>query len=345
MLALAKTKAVTDGLALCELEPRQPGPGEILVNVKAAGVCGTDMHIRNWVAWMAQRMKLPRVLGHEGSGVVVGIGEGVSSVKVGDKVSLESHIFCGKCYQCLMGRANVCQSTTYPGFDIDGTFAPYVTVPASIAWINPPDMPDEVAAVLEPFGIAVHATLIGSGVAGQMVLVNGCGPIGLMNVAVARYFGARTIVAADPNPLRRKMAEVMGSDAAVDPLEMDLPAYIRDVSGGNGADVVIEYSGQANGLNNCMNSVTAGGDLRLCAFPALPVEMDLNSWRRTRPSVYNIHGRKIWSTWVTATPLIYEKKIDLKPIISHIIPLSDGRRAFDLMLKGEALKPILIPGR
>jgi threonine 3-dehydrogenase len=123
MLALAKTAAITDGLAICEREPRLPEAGEILVHVKAAGVCGTDMHIRNWVFWMAQRMQLPRVLGHEGSGVVVGVGTGVSYVKVGDHVSLETHIFCGKCYQCSIGRTHICRDTKYPGFDIDGTFA------------------------------------------------------------------------------------------------------------------------------------------------------------------------------------------------------------------------------
>jgi threonine 3-dehydrogenase len=133
-------------------------------------------------------------------------------------------------------------------------------------------MPFELATVLEPFGIAVHASLEGAGVSGQTVLVNGCGPIGLMNIAAARHFGARKVIGADPNPIRRKMAELMGADAVADPLETNLPAFVRELTEGNGADVVIEYSGQPDGLRNCLHSVTGSGDIRLCAFPALPLE-------------------------------------------------------------------------
>jgi threonine 3-dehydrogenase len=344
MLTLVKTAAAVASIELRPGEPRAPGPGEILLKVQAAGVCGTDMQIYHWAPRMARRMKLPRVLGHEAGGVVAEVGPGVTNVKVGDKVSLESHIFCGACFQCRTERAHLCTATRYPGIDVDGVFAEYATVPASIAWVNPPDLPDEVAAVLEPFGIAVHATLEGTGVSGLAVLVDGCGPIGLMNVAVARRLGARLVIAVDPNPLRRETAARMGADRVVDPRSENVHGVARDMTGGRGVDVAIEYSGQPEGFQNCFESLTSGGDLRLGAAPAHPVETDFTRWLLKCPKVYPIHGRRIWTTWAQATPLIYEKQIDLKPVLSHILPLAEAPRAFELILNGEAVKPIIVPG-
>ena len=167
MPALYKTEAAEGGIAVRDFEPRDAGPGEIRLRVAAAGICGTDMQIYNWAPRMARRMALPRVLGHEVSGVVDQVGDGVSNVVVGDHVSLESHIYCGVCRPCRLGNAHLCTETTYPGIDIDGAFADYVTVPSLIAWKNPKELPHETAAMLEPFGIGVHACLEGSGVSGQ----------------------------------------------------------------------------------------------------------------------------------------------------------------------------------
>jgi len=191
MRALCKTEAIEGGIAVRDWEPRDAGPGEIRLKVGAAGICGTDMQIFNWAPRMARRMELPRVLGHEVSGVVDQVGEGVTNVALGDHVSLESHIYCGTCRPCRLGDAHLCNNTTYPGIDIDGAFADYVVVPSVIAWKNPKDLPHETGAMLEPFGIGVHACLEGSGVSGQSVLINGCGPIGLMAIAVARALGHR----------------------------------------------------------------------------------------------------------------------------------------------------------
>jgi threonine 3-dehydrogenase len=301
------------------------------------------MQIYKWAPRMARRMQLPRVLGHEASGIVDAVGPGVTRVKPGDHVSLESHIFCGECRPCRLGRAHLCTNTKYPGIDIDGGFAEYMVAPAHIAWVNPPSLPHEIAAMLEPFGIAVHATLEGGGVSGQTVLVNGCGPIGLMNVATARALGARTVIAADLNPLRLETARRLGADRAIDARSESVVDIVRDMTAGQGVDVGIEYSGSEAGFRAVFESLAKGGDFRLVGAPAEPIPVDFTYWLLKCPRMQNIHGRRIWDTWEVSTALIYEKKIDLAPLASHVLPLSEARRGFELILKGEAVKPILVP--
>lgn len=342
MLALSKVTAGPGGLAIRECEPRAPGAGEILLKVIAAGVCGTDMQIYHGYGAFAQRVKLPTTLGHEMCGTVVQVGSGVTRVKHGDLVSLESHIPCGECIACRTGRAHVCPQTRYPGIDIDGTFAEYVTVPESIAWVNPAGTAPEMAALLEPLGIAVHASMEGMGVAGKTVVVNGCGPIGLMNVAVARHFGADKVFAIDPNAKRRDIALQMGADAAWDPEQQDPVKALKDATNGFGADVVFEYTGSPQGVLNTFGMVGTLGDVRWCATPAKPMEFDFGMWRKARPTIYNIHGRRLWNTWELSAPLVYGNKIDLAPIASHRIDLADGAKAFELIAQGQAIKPLIL---
>lgn len=343
MLALCKTEPVVGGVEVRDWEPRDAGPGEIRLKVGAAGICGTDMQIYNWAPRMARRMALPRVLGHEVSGVVDQLGDGVTNVALGDHVSLESHIFCGVCRPCRLGRAHLCNATTYPGIDIDGAFADYVTVPSVIAWKNPPSLPHETAAMLEPFGIAVHACLEGSGVSGQTVLVNGCGPIGLMAVAVARALGAARVIAADLHPVRLKTAKTMGADRAVKADEEDVAEVVRDMTNGEGADVGIEFSGSEAGFRAVFDSLCKGGDFRLVGAPPQAIPVDFTWWLLKCPRMVNIHGRRIWDTWQRATELVYSGAVDLKPIQSHILPLSEAAEGFELIRRGEAVKPLLVP--
>jgi len=343
MLAYAKVAPENNGLALIDAEVRLPGPGELLIKMSAAGICGSDMGIYKWAPRYKNWITLPRIIGHEMSGRVVEVGAGVTHIKCSDHVSIESHIACGHCHQCLSNRAHVCPNTKYPGVHVDGAFAEYVTLPAAIAWVNPPDAPEHLTAVLEPFGIAVHATLEGSGVAGQNVMINGCGPIGLMNVAVARHFGAARVIGVDPNPLRRKAALAMGADQVIDPTDTDVVKTVHDLTNKQGADVVLEYTGNPAGVQNAFAAVTVGGDIRWCATPPHAMEFDFNIMRIKRPTVYNIHGRRLWETWVKAAPLIYENKIDLKPVLTHTLPLSEAARAFQLIIDGQAGKPILVP--
>lgn len=343
MLAVCKVQEGEGGIAVEERDPRDPGPGEILIKVAAAGICGTDMQIYYWAPRMARRMQLPRVLGHEACGYVEAIGEGVMNVEVGDYVSLESHVYCGTCRPCRLGKAHLCTETTYPGVSFDGGFAEYVTVPSQIAWKNPADLPIEVAAMMEPFGISVHTSLAGSGVAGRTVLVNGCGPIGLMNVASARALGATRIIACDINPLRLATAEKMGADRTVNAAEEDLQSVVRDMTTGDGVDVAIEYSGTEAGFNACFEALAKGGDFRLVGAPPTAIPVDFTHWVVKCPEMQNIHGRRIWDSWQVASELVSSGAVDLGPIHSHSLPIKDGPFGFELIREGKALKPLIVP--
>lgn len=342
MLALCKIAPQTDGLEVREVPMPNPGAGELRLKVKLAGVCGTDMHIYHWAPRMARRMVLPRILGHEVCGIVEAVGEGVSGFALGDQVSLESHISCGQCRPCMMDQRHLCADTKYPGIDRDGGFADYVVVPASIAWKNPPGFSAERSAMMEPFGIAVHACHEGTGVSGQTVVVNGCGPIGLMAVGVAKALGARKVIACDLNPLRLASAERMGADVLVNPGKGgDLVKEARAQTRGEGVDVAMEFSGSEPGLRASLESLRRGGDYRLIGAPSHPVELDLTQWLRTGPTIRNIHGRRIWRSWQQAVDLIDAGLVDLDPLVSHVIPLKDAREAFELVIRGEAVKPLL----
>lgn len=343
MLAISKVSAGENGLALVEKPVPRPGPGEILLKVEAAGICGTDIQIYNWAPRMARRMQLPRVLGHEAAGVVEEVGEGCARVKAGDHVSLESHIFCGTCHQCRTDRAHLCVSTRYPGIDIDGAFARYVVVPEQIAWVHPVPVPFEIAAVFEPLGIAVHAACEGRGVKGLPVLVSGCGPIGLMAVAAARALGASQVIAIEPFALRREAALKCGADVALDPTACDAAAEVRALTGGEGVEVAMEFSGSEAGFRTALDSLTKGGDFRMVAAPSQPITLDLTQWLLRCPVIQTIHGRRIWRSWDQLWALYTSRQIDLAPVLSHVLPLADGPRAFELIRRGEALKPVLIP--
>ncbi len=343
MLAVCKVAEGIGGIEVRNCDPIEPGPGEVRIKVSAAGICGTDMQIYYWAPRMARRMVLPRILGHEACGIVEKVGPNVESPQIGDFVSLESHVFCGTCRQCRLNRAHLCEKTIYPGISFDGGFAEFVTVPAQICWINPPGLPVSVAAMMEPFGISVHATTAGGGVSGKSVLINGCGPIGLMNGATARALGATRVIACDLNPLRLKTASTMGADRVVNPEEENLVSIVSDITAGSGVDVAIEYSGSEIGFNNCFESLTKGGDFRLVGAPPNPISVDFTQWLLKCPQMQNIHGREIWASWQYAVDLLAAGKVDLAPIHSHDIPLSEGKRGFDLIVNGEALKPLLIP--
>ena len=343
MKALVK-ETPAPGLTLREVDVREPGPGEILVEIRAASICGTDLHIWRWDHWAAGRLRPPVITGHEFTGAVEAVGPGVTTPRVGDHVSLESHVVCHTCYQCRTGKGHICQNTRILGVDIDGGFAEYATVPAENAWVNPPDLPWEIAAVLEPFGNAVHTVYAGVGVEGKTVLVTGAGPIGLMAIAVARASGATLVVATDLQPYRLEFARRMGADRTVHVGEEDPVEVVRDLTGGQGVEVLLEFSGSERAIHQGLQALMPGGEARILGIPSDPIRFDLAGELVMRGiTAVGIAGRRLYETWYQGSGLIYSGRVDLEPLITHRFAMADYREAFELLERGEGVKAVLYP--
>src|SRR6201988_3075830 len=257
MKALRKTQAAK-GLRIESVPVPEVGHGDVLVRVKTASICGTDLHIYGWDRWSQGRIKPPVTLGHEFCGVVERVGADVTAVRAGDFVSAEMHVSCGHCHQCRLGEAHICQNLRIIGIDQDGAFAEFVKIPASNIWKLDAAIPEHYGAILDPLGNAVHTVLAGA-IAGQTVLVTGCGPIGLMSIAVAKACGSSTVFATETNEQRRGMAKKMGADVVINPLAEDGPARILRETDKTGVDVLLEMSGNPAAIQQGFRALRAGG--------------------------------------------------------------------------------------
>lgn len=339
MRALAKT-APTPGLELVEVPVPEAGPGEVLVRVLRAGICGTDLHIYRWDAWASSRVALGRVLGHEFCGIVAALGPGVTGVRIGELVAAECHVACGECPICRTGLGHVCPRMQVIGVDRDGGFADYVAVPARNLWPIPPGIEPEVAAILDPVGNAVHAALSTELVA-RTVAVIGCGPIGLLAISAARRCGAHRIFASDIRPQRLALARTMGADVVLDARTVPVADRIRELTAGLGADVVLEMSGSPEGIQAGLRTLRNGGFMALLGLPAGEVSLDLvNDVIFKGATVRGIFGRRLWETWELATRLV-ERGLDVRPVITHRLPLERYGEAFGVLERGEGGKVIL----
>jgi len=331
------------GLEMADVPVPVVGSGEALVRVDACSICGTDLHIYVWDAWSEARIKPPRVIGHEFAGHVVDVGPDTSRIAVGDYVSSDSHLVCGRCVLCKTGQAHVCTSYKILGVDVDGCFAEYVKVPETSLWLNPASMPPKVASLQDPFGNAVMSTLNGP-VACQSVLVVGCGVIGLMAVAIARACGASMVIGVDINPYRLDLAKRLGAHHVLDG-RISWVEEIYNLTGGSGADIVLEMSGNPGAIRNCLKAARNAGRVSLLGIPAKPVEIDLAQdvvFKALR--IDGITGRRIWDTWYQTSALL-GGILDITPLITHEIDMRDFETGFELMKKGECGKVIMYPGR
>ncbi len=340
MRALVK-EGPAPGAAIRELPIPEPGPGEVLVRVEATSVCGTDVHIERWDPWAQENFgPPPMTFGHEMAGIVVGHGPGAGRIALGERVAAETHIVDGTCYQCRTGRAHVCQNLRILGVHRPGSFAEFVAIPESNAWVVE-GMSAEIAALQEPMGNAVHAAFVEE-IAGQTVAVLGCGPIGVMAVAVVKQAGAARVFATDLNPERLEMARRMGADVTLDARD-DVVARIRAETDGNGIDVVLEMSGAEPALHQGFAAVTNGGRISLLGTHTRPATIDVSKeiiFKGVR--VYGITGRLLYQTWYRTTALL-DEGLDLTPIITHRLPLTRFAEAFDLVESGHAGKVVLLP--
>jgi threonine 3-dehydrogenase len=317
-----------------------------LIRVEAASLCGTDLHIYRWDEWAMNRLGdgLPRIFGHEMAGRVVAHGPNVrgrGEIPLGTLVAAETHLVDQSCYQCRTGREHVCANLRILGVDTDGAFAQYVALPAHNAWPSE-GLSAEIAAIQEPMGNAVHAAFVEE-LAGQTVVVTGCGPIGLMTVAIANLAGAAKVFATDINPERLAIAKALGADVAINAKDEDVVARLRQLTGGVGVDVVLEMSGAEVAIRQGFEAVTNGGRVSLLGIPERPITLDLASdviFKGLR--VYGITGRKMFETWYRTQALLAQG-LDLTPIVTHRIPLRDYHQAFELLAGGHAGKVVLLP--
>jgi len=342
MKALRKMHAAK-GLTLENVPVPEVGHGEVLVRVKAASICGTDLHIYGWDHWSQGRIKPPVTLGHEFCGVVERVGPDVTSARPGDFVSAEMHVNCGHCHQCRLGEAHICPNVRVIGIDQDGAFAEFVKIPATNIWKLDAAIPERYAAILDPLGNAVHTVLAGA-IAGQTALVTGCGPIGLMSIAVAKACGSSTVFATETNAHRREMAKQMGADVVIDPKAEDAVKKILEATGGTGVDVLLEMSGVASAIQQGFKALRAGGRASLLGIPTENVPLDLvNDVIFKGATVQGIYGRRMYQTWVQMTALLKAGRLNLEPLFGEKVGLDKFEDAFAKLQSGMAGKILIYP--
>ncbi len=342
MKALRKMQAAK-GLQMDTVAVPATGPTDVLVRVKTASICGTDLHIYGWDRWSQGRIKPPLTLGHEFCGVVERVGDEVRAVKPGDFVSAEMHVNCGHCHQCRLGQAHICKNLRIIGIDQDGAFAEFVKIPASNIWKLDPAIPEHYGAILDPLGNAVHTVLAGP-IAGQTVLVTGCGPIGLMSIAVAKACGSSTVFATETNEQRRAMAKKMGADVVLNPAKEDAVGKILAETNGTGVDALLEMSGNPTAIQQGFKALRAGGRASLLGIPTETVPLDLvNDVIFKGATVQGIYGRRMYETWVQMTSLLKAGRLNLEPLFGERTSLDKFENAFSLLQGGLAGKILMYP--
>lgn len=342
MLAVRKVEP-TRGIELAELPRPEPATGELLIKVRRAGICGSDKHLYLWDDWAAENYPTPFTLGHELVGEVAGIGAHVTGFAQGDLIAVESHIFDDVCRPCRTGNAHVCENLRILGIDVSGGFAGYVSVPARVAWPVPAEIPLELAVLFEPLGNAVHAAMRYD-VSGQPVAIYGCGPMGLMAIAVAHSAGAFPIVASDISPYRRDLAEQMGAHATVDATQPSIENDIVDALGQK-PTVSLEMSGQPVVIRQALRVSANAGKVVFLGIPPQAVTVDLaDEFLFKGLEAYGVTGRLIWDTWYRTEAFLQNHADLLRPLVTHTYPLERFEDAMQLVLSGDCGKVLIDVG-
>ena len=340
MKAIVKT-AAEPGAELREVPlPRPPRDG-VLVKIKAVSICGTDFHVYSWDPWAQGRVRPPVIMGHEWAGEVVEVGPEVQSLRVGDYVSGESHKVCGHCLQCRTGQGHVCRNTKIFGVDTDGGFAEYFAVPEASVVKNDPRVPPEIASMQDPLGNAVHAVLAGE-IIGKSAAVLGCGPIGLFAIAVIRAVGGGPVFASDTTEYRLKLACQVGADQVAHVPAEDIEAIVREATGGQGVDVVLEMSGAPAAIQQALRLARPGGRVSLMGIPSKAVTLDVAEDLIFKGlTVQGIVGRRLYETWYTMKALLASGRLDVSPVLTHTIPFDRFADGMELMRSGQCGKVVL----
>jgi threonine 3-dehydrogenase len=338
MKALVKRRAER-GLWLEEIAEPAIGINDVLIRVRYTGICGTDVHIYQWDTWAQKTIPVPMAIGHEFVGEIVEVGANVNDFYPGDIVSGEGHVVCGRCRNCLAGRRHLCAHTLGVGVNRPGAFAEFISLPMTNIWRHDPKIDQEVAAIYDPFGNAVH-TALSFPVLGEDVLITGAGPIGLMAIPVVRHAGARHIVITDMNPFRLQLARKMGATLAVNPTEMPIAEVQKRLGMLEGFDVGLEMSGNAEALRDMVASMSHGGKIAILGIPTKEMPMD---WRQVifnMLTIKGIYGREMYETWYKMSVML-EAGVDIAPVITHRYAYSDFQQGLDAMISGQTGKVIL----
>ncbi len=338
MRALVKATA-GPGLELADVPEPPMGIDDVRIRVHRTGICGTDLHIAAWDPWAARTIRPPLVVGHEFVGEVLEIGSNVHDLQPGDLVSGEGHVVCGRCRHCRAGRYNLCANTVGLGVNRDGAFAEQVVLPVTNVWHHWPGIDEDVAAIFDPFGNAVH-TALSFPVLGEDVLVVGAGPIGLMAAAVAHHAGARFVVASEPNPVRRELALRMGATHVVDPTERTLRDLQADLGMVEGFDVVLEMSGNAGALRDALANMAHGGGMAILGIPTDEIAIDVSQVVFNQLTLRGIYGREMFETWYKMSVLL-RSGLDIRPVITHRFSYRDHEAAFATAGSGDSGKVLM----
>jgi L-threonine 3-dehydrogenase len=336
--ALVKARA-EPGLWLEDVPEPEIGINDVLIRVHKTGICGTDLHIYAWDAWAQKTIPVPLVIGHEFVGEIVEVGSNVSDFRPGELVSGEGHVVCGRCRNCMAGRRHLCAHSIGLGVQRPGAFAELVALPMTNIWHHWPGIDEDVAAIFDPFGNAVH-TALSFPVLGEDVLVTGAGPIGCMAVAVARHAGARHVVVSDPNPYRRELAARLGATATIDPTMDELDGIQRELGMTEGFDVAFEMSGQAAALRGMLPAMAHGGRVALLGIQTGEVSIDFDSIVFNMLTLKGIYGREMYETWYQMTVML-QSGLDITPVITHRFSYRDFEEAFAVAASGDSGKVIL----
>ncbi|HSN71400.1 MAG TPA: L-threonine 3-dehydrogenase [Steroidobacteraceae bacterium] len=338
MKALVKERP-EPGIWLGEIPEPKVGPNDVLIRVRRTAICGTDMHIYNWDPWAARTIPVPMAVGHEYAGEIVEVGSEVAGLKPGDRVSGEGHITCGYCRNCRAGRRHLCRNTVGVGVNRPGCFAEYLVIPAFNAFKLPDSIDDDVAAILDPLGNAVH-TALAFNVVGEDVLITGAGPIGIMAVAIVRFVGARHVVITDVNDYRLDLARRMGASRALNVTRESIDDAMRDLGMQEGFDVGLEMSGNATALRQMLRTMHHGGSVALLGIPPEEVAIDWNEVIFKGLTLKGIYGREMFETWYKMASLL-QSGLDIAPVITHRLPADQFAQAFEIMGSGRSGKVVL----
>lgn len=329
------------GISVTTSRIPEPGLGEVLIKVRTAGICGTDLHIYKWDEWSQNRIKPPLIIGHELVGEICALGSGVNGLKVRQRVSAEGHITCGRCRYCKNGQGHICQDVKIIGVDRDGCFAEYICMPQGNVWPVHDNIPDRYAAVFDPLGNAMH-TVMAQPVAMKTVLITGAGSIGLFAIPIAKENGASKIIVIEPSDLKKKIALQVGADEVIDPGESNIREKLLKITEGNGPDVLLEMSGNVNSIKLGLDVLCNGGTVSLLGIPPSDIPLNLAEQIIFKGiTIHGITGRRMYETWYQCEKFLLKSGKLIDPIITHSVNIDDIEKGFELMETNRAVKVLV----